>query len=344
MDPDEASYYFVADMANVVDEEMSTIFWKRMEYEEGVKCLLENPLLDSSDTMKLQNDLAHVIHEVKKHEISVLIRKREISPSTLSEFDDNWLSLQLEDTWMKESDITVLLHGKGCDPGDDSAGNAVLGDAQYIACHVGPGLATAGVNALPGTGAADCVVNNPSIGDLGSDTCDDNGVLFQASDRVLRTADTGHGHAVLLGGLAAADNALHQAKHENLVLASAGHAGNTSDSDVRDSSCLVIPNQDLYQDYDSGGCVASWGDIYLASGEYADRQELCQVGGGPGAVWHDLYKASVGYEHSSQYLYLHSELVGSTGQGLYQASGGEYCHDHGSSSQGDFYYAGQYGG
>ena len=73
MDVIEAEEYFHLGLAHEVDNELTTISVKQIEYEKEVESLLSNPLTGSFDIQKLQSDIADVKTRVKDHKKSVLL-------------------------------------------------------------------------------------------------------------------------------------------------------------------------------------------------------------------------------------------------------------------------------
>ena len=93
MDVIEAEEYFHLGLAHEVDNELTTISVKQIEYEKEVESLLSNPLTGSFDIQKLQSDMADVKTRVKDHKKSVLLKKREVfPPSSLSSFENYLLT------------------------------------------------------------------------------------------------------------------------------------------------------------------------------------------------------------------------------------------------------------
>ena len=88
MDVDESAEYFHAGMANVVDSELKVIYFMQLDFANIVESLVTNSLLGVSDIQSYQSDLMLVMAEVKKHERSLLVKKREVfSPSSLFAYD-----------------------------------------------------------------------------------------------------------------------------------------------------------------------------------------------------------------------------------------------------------------
>ena len=57
LDPDEAEYYFVEDMAHEVTADLDDIFYMQLEYAKRVENLIKNPLIDASEIQKHQSEL-----------------------------------------------------------------------------------------------------------------------------------------------------------------------------------------------------------------------------------------------------------------------------------------------
>ena len=177
--------------------------------------------------------------EVKKHERSLLVKKREVFPSdSLSVYENEMLTLQLKILGVEKVAM------------DKAHEDEVKVASLYQASDDDPGLATAGLDVLQEVGVAPLPVTQYCVGDPGLTT----GGLNALNQSIVGDSSLAcDGHAVLQEDLDVTDHALlHQATDGNPSLASAGHS-------ILQEGLASTAHAPIYQDSDVDLGLASAG-------------------------------------------------------------------------------------